>query len=190
MSLDENTLYQTDELPKDHTLLIVENDKHLLERLTRSMAERGFEVRGAPSVERAIALVREMPPAFAIVDLRLADGNGLQVIEELKRIRPDARVVVLSAYGNFPIVVSAVKLGAFDYITKPANADEITDTLLSSPAGPVPPPAHPMSPERAQRLHIEAVFEACGYNISETSRRLNMHRRTLQRIRLRPVPPN
>jgi two-component system response regulator RegA len=187
-STEESTLYQTDELPKDRTLLIVENDIYLLERLTRAMAERGFEVRGAPSVERAVALVHQRPPAFAIVDLRLADGNGLQVIEVLKRMRPNARVVMLSAYGSFPTVVSAIKLGAFDYLTKPADADEITDTLLTFPAGPVPPPEHPMSPERARRLHIEAIFEACGGNISATARQLNMHRRTLQRIRLRPIP--
>lgn len=183
-----DTSFQTDELPDDKTLLLVDDDVEFLERLTRAMAERGFEVRSSSSVAKAIELIEAKSPAFAVVDLRLADGNGLDVVASLSGIRPTPRVIVLTGYGNFPTVVNAIKLGAFDYLTKPADANELTDALLAPPNTHASPPGHPISPDRARWLHIQSMYQAYGQNISETARRLNMHRRTLQRIMHKPEP--
>jgi two-component system, response regulator RegA len=183
-----DTLFQTDELPNDTSLMLVDDDTAFLERLTRAMAERGFEVRSSSTVAKALELIEGQPPAFAVVDLRLVDGSGLDVVASLAAKRPSARSIVLTGYGNLPTVVRAVKLGAFDYLTKPADADDLTDALLAPPNDHASPPGHPMSPDRARWLHIQSIFESYGRNISETARRLNMHRRTLQRIMQKPEP--
>ena len=133
-------------------------------------------------------LIRQKPPAFCVVDMRLDDGNGLDVIAELARIRPDARTIVLTGYGNFATAVSAVKLGAVDYLAKPADADDVTDALLAPTGERAPPPENPMSADRVRWEHIQRVYELCGHNVSETARRLNMHRRTLQRILAKRSP--
>jgi two-component system, response regulator RegA len=185
-SLDSS--FQTDELPDDKSLILVDDDVAFLDRLTRAMAERGFEVRSSSTVSRALEMIEDHPPAFAVVDLRLADGNGLDVVAVLGAKRPSARIIVLTGYGNLPTVVRAVKLGAFDYLTKPADADDLTDALLAPPNEHASPPGHPISPDRARWLHIQSIFEAYDRNISETARRLNMHRRTLQRIMQKPEP--
>jgi two-component system, response regulator RegA len=183
-----NTSFQTDELPEDKTLLVVDDDIAFLERMTRAMAERGFIVRGSATVAKALALVAEEPPAFAIIDLRLTDGSGLDIVAALNEARPSARTIVLTGYGDLPTVVYAVKLGALDYLTKPADVDEITDALLAPPNQHASAPGHPMSPDRARWLHIQSVFQTYNRNVSETARRLNMHRRTLQRILLKAAP--
>ncbi len=188
MPQSPDTSFQTDELPDDKTLLLVDDDAAFLERLTRAMAERGFEVRSSSTVAKALELVEANPPAFAVIDLRLSDGNGLDVVASLSGKRASARIIVLTGYGNLPTVVHAVKLGAFDYLTKPADADELTDALLAPPNAHALPPGHPISPDRARWLHIQSIFQAYGQNISETARRLNMHRRTLQRIMQKPEP--
>ena len=188
MSNVSDTVFQTDELPQDRTLLVVDDDVVFLERMTRALAERGFEVRGSTTVAKALAQVAEKPPAFAVVDLRLADGNGLDVVAALHALREDARMIVLTGYGNLPTVVHAVKLGALDYLTKPADADDITDALLAPPNTHPSPPGHPMSPDRARWLHIHSVFQTYNQNVSETARRLSMHRRTLQRILRKAAP--
>jgi len=184
----EDLSFQKDELPDDRSLVIVDDDRAFLQRLARAMEGRGFEVKFAHSVAEGTDLIRQAKPAFAIVDMRLEDGNGLDVIAELSKVRPDARAIVLTGYGNIATAVTAVKLGAVDYLAKPADADEITDALLASGTGKAPPPENPMSADRVRWEHIQRVYELCNRNVSETARRLNMHRRTLQRILAKRAP--
>ena len=166
----------------DKTLLIVDDDNPLRERLARAMEKKGFEVTQAESVKKGISQVKNAPPAFAIVDLRLNDGNGLEVIKEIQKFKKDSRVVMLTGYGNIPTAVAAVKAGAIDYIPKPADADDIESALLASPESKATPPTNPMSADRVKWEHINRIFELCNRNVSETARKLKMHRRTLQRI--------
>lgn len=180
--------FQTDELPEDRTLLVVDDDAVFLERISRAMAERGFEVRSSTTAAKALTLMSEEPPAFAVVDLRLTDGSGLDLIAALRDARRTSRIIMLTGYGNLPTVVNAVKLGALGYLTKPADADELTDALLAPPNAHASAPGHPMSPDRARWLHIQSVFQTYNNNVSETARRLNMHRRTLQRILMKAAP--
>jgi two-component system response regulator RegA len=170
------------------TLLIVDDDKPFLARLTRAMESRGFQVTGAESVADGLAAIRRSAPAFAIIDMRLADGNGLDVISELKAVRPDARGIILTGYGNIVTAVTAVKLGAFDYLAKPADADEIYSALMALQHDKAELPENPMSADRVRWEHIQRIYELCGRNVSETARRLNMHRRTLQRILAKRAP--
>jgi len=188
LPVTEDLSFRQDELPDDRSLVIVDDDKAFLLRLGRAMEGRGFEVRMASSVAEGMDLMREKPPAFAVVDMRLEDGNGLDVIAELGRLRPEARAIVLTGYGNFATAVSAVKLGAVDYLAKPADADEVTDALLAPANAKAPTPENPMSADRVRWEHIQRVYELCNRNVSETARRLNMHRRTLQRILAKRAP--
>jgi two-component system response regulator RegA len=175
-------------LPEDRTLLILEDDRRFRERLARAMEVRGFSVSIAENVAQGIARAKELAPAFAVVDLKLEDGSGLDVVESLHTVRPDARVVVLTGFGNIATAVAAVKYGAIDYIPKPADADDILAALLAAPGHKPPPPENPMSADRVRWEHIQRVYELCGHNVSETARRLNMHRRTLQRILAKRSP--
>ena len=111
--------------------------------------------------------------------MRLGDGNGLDVISALKKRRPEARGIVLTGYGNIATAVNAVKLGAVDYLAKPADADDVVNALLAIEGRTAEPPENPMSADRVRWEHIQRVYELCGRNVSETARRLNMHRRTL-----------
>ena len=175
-------------VPGERSLLIVEDDKLFLERLARAMEKRGFDVRSADTVAAGLSAVEAAPPAFAVVDLRLEDGNGLDVVDALHRKRPDARAVVLTGYGNIATAVTAVKLGAVDYLSKPADADDVINALLSVEGRKAGPPEHPMSADRVRWEHIQRIYELCGRNVSETARQLNMHRRTLQRILAKRAP--
>lgn len=175
-------------LNRDRSLLIVDDDKPWLTRLERAMERRGFEVTIADSVEAGLTAVKSQPPAFAVVDLRLEDGNGLDVVSALHEKRPDARAVVLTGYGNIATAVTAVKLGAVDYLAKPADADDVIKALLSGDEDKPEPPENPMSADRVRWEHIQRVYELCDRNVSETARRLNMHRRTLQRILAKRAP--
>jgi len=175
-------------LPRDRSLLIVEDDKAFLVRLARAMEARGFTVATAESVADGLMQVEQRPPAFAVVDMRLGDGNGLDVISALKRRRADARGIVLTGYGNIATAVNAVKLGAVDYLAKPADADDVINALLAIEGKKPEPPDHPMSADRVRWEHIQRIYELCGRNVSETARRLNMHRRTLQRILAKRAP--
>ena len=174
--------------PDEKTLLIVEDDRPFRERLARAMQMRGFEVLVAETVREGIAIVKERPPAYAVIDLKLDDGNGLDVVETLHETRPNARVVVLTGFGNIATAVAAVKFGAIDYLPKPADADDIMSALLAAPGAKPNPPENPMSADRVRWEHIQRVYELCGHNVSETARRLNMHRRTLQRILAKRSP--
>jgi two-component system response regulator RegA len=172
----------------DKTLLIVEDDKLFVQRLARAMEARGFAVTTAESVADGLQKVDQIGPAYAVVDMRLGDGNGLDVISALKKRRPDARAIILTGYGNIATAVTAVKLGAVDYLAKPADADDVVNALLAPENKAVQPPANPMSADRVRWEHIQRIYELCGRNVSETARRLNMHRRTLQRILAKRAP--
>jgi two-component system response regulator RegA len=172
----------------DKSLLIVDDDRPFSTRLARAMEARGYQVRVAESVAEGLSAIESEAPAFAVIDMRLGDGNGLDVIERLKNRRPDARGVILTGYGNIATAVTAVKMGAFDYLAKPADADEIHSALMAMPNERANPPENPMSADRVRWEHIQRVYELCGRNVSETARRLNMHRRTLQRILAKRAP--
>jgi two-component system response regulator RegA len=172
----------------EKTLLVLDDDGPLRTRLGRALESRGFEVTLVGSVAEAVQAVKLSPPAYAVLDLRLEDGNGLQVVEVIQIERPDARVVMLTGYGNIATAVAAVKAGAVDYLSKPADADDVARALLAAAGSAPPPPENPMSADRVRWEHIQRVYELCGHNISETARRLNMHRRTLQRILAKRAP--
>jgi two-component system, response regulator RegA len=175
-------------MPADRSLLIVEDDKSFLQRLARAMEGRGFIVTTAESVADGLARLETISPAFAVVDMRLEDGTGLDVISALKRRRPDARAIILTGYGNIATAVNAVKLGAVDYLSKPVDADDVVAALLALDGRKAEPPQNPMSADRVRWEHIQRIYELCGRNVSETARRLNMHRRTLQRILAKRAP--
>ena len=170
------------------TLLIVDDDKPFLNRLAMAMERRGFEVVVTSSVAEGLQAVDRVGPGYAVVDMRLEDGNGLTVIERLKAVQPDARAIILTGYGNITSAVTAVKIGAVDYLAKPADADDIYAALTAEHGERPDPPENPMSADRVRWEHIQRVHELCDRNVSETARRLNMHRRTLQRILAKRAP--
>lgn len=173
---------------EEQTLLIVDDDKPFLQRLGRAMESRGFAVELAESVAEGLAHINKQPPDYAVVDMRLEDGNGLDVIAVLKEVHPETRAIVLTGYGNIATAVTAVKMGAIDYLSKPADADDVYAALMAPPDTKAKPPENPMSADRVRWEHIQRVFELCNHNVSETARRLNMHRRTLQRILAKRAP--
>ena len=172
----------------ERTLLLVDDDAPLCQRLARAMERRGFIVATADSVSSGIAMATADPPAFAVVDLRLGDGSGLDVVSALREARPGARIVMLTGYGNIATAVAAVKAGAIDYLPKPADADAVERALLAIEGASPEPPEDPMSADRVRWEHIQRIFELCERNVSETARRLKMHRRTLQRILSKHAP--
>ena len=177
-----------DAIGPDKCLLIVDDDGPFLRRLARAMETRGFVVDTAESVSEGIAKSRIAPPKYAVVDLRLGDGNGLEVIESIRQHRDDTQIVVLTGYGNIATAVTAVKLGALDYLAKPADADDVFNALTQREGDKMEVPENPMSADRVRWEHIQRVYEMCERNVSETARRLNMHRRTLQRILAKRAP--
>lgn len=172
----------------DKSLLILDDDAPFRTRLARALEGRGFEVTAVGSVAEANDIAARAPPAYAVLDLRLEDGSGLAVVEALSKHRPDVRVVMLTGYGAIATAVAAVKAGALDYLAKPADPEDIVKALLASPDEKPEPPDNPMSADRIRWEHIQRVYELCGHNVSETARRLNMHRRTLQRILAKRAP--
>ena len=170
------------------TLLLVDDDRPFLQRLGRAMEGRGFIVTLAETVREGIEYVRQQSPDFCVVDMRLEDGNGLDVVSVLQEQKAETRVIVLTGYGNIATAVTAVKLGAIDYLAKPADADDVYSALMQSPDDKAAPPENPMSADRVRWEHIQRVYELCDRNVSETARRLNMHRRTLQRILAKRAP--
>lgn len=185
MSETEDHLAQ---LGDDRSLLLLDDDEPFLRRLAKAMEKRGFDVETAETVADAKRMIGTRPPAFGVFDLRLQDGNGLDVVEALRAVRPEARIVVLTGYGAIASAVAAVKIGATDYLSKPADANDIMNALLQLPDDKPAPPENPMSADRVRWEHIQRVFELCDRNVSETARRLNMHRRTLQRILAKRSP--
>ena len=172
----------------ERSLLIVDDDKAFVQRLARAMEMRGFQVTTAEAVSESLQQLERAAPAFAVVDMRLGDGSGLDVVSALKERRPDARAIILTGYGNIATAVNAIKIGAVDYLAKPADADDVVSALLALEGKKAAPPEHPMSADRVRWEHIQRIYELCGRNVSETARRLNMHRRTLQRILAKRAP--
>ena len=172
----------------DRSLLLLDDDQAQRTRMGRAMESRGFEVTLAGSVQEATTIAQAAPPAFAVVDMRLEDGTGLTVVEAIREARPDARVVMLTGYGAIATAVAAIKAGAIDYLSKPADADDVYAALTRQTGEKAAPPENPMSADRVRWEHIQRVYELCGHNVSETARRLNMHRRTLQRILAKRAP--
>ncbi|MEI4471950.1 ActR/PrrA/RegA family redox response regulator transcription factor [Frigidibacter sp. MR17.24] len=175
-------------LAADPSLLLVDDDSAFVTRLAKAMEKRGFAPVTAETVAEGLRIARETRPAYAVIDLRLEDGNGLDVVETLREAREDARIVVLTGYGAIATAVAAVKLGATDYLSKPADANAIAAALLAQGDAMPAPPENPMSADRVRWEHIQRVYEMCDRNVSETARRLNMHRRTLQRILAKRSP--
>jgi two-component system response regulator RegA len=171
----------------DRSLLVLDDDAPLRTRLGRALEQRGFEPTLVGSVNEALSAVKAKPPAYAVLDMRLEDGSGLKVVEAVREARPDAKIIMLTGYGNIATAVQAVKAGAVDYLSKPADADDVVRALLAK-GGSAPPPENPMSADRVRWEHIQRVYELCNHNVSETARRLNMHRRTLQRILAKRAP--
>ena len=167
---------------EDKSLLIVDDDNPFRDRLSRAMEKKGFSVSQAESVKKGSELIKSIKPAFAVVDLRLGDGNGLEIVKELQASNTKCKIIMLTGYGNIPTAVAAIKEGAIDYLAKPADADDVEKALLADPDKKAQPPENPMSADRIKWEHIHRVFELCNRNVSETARRLKMHRRTLQRI--------
>jgi two-component system, response regulator RegA len=182
------TIATASAVPSERSLLIVEDDKSFLQRLARAMETRGFTVSTAESVADGLVQVEKAAPAFAVVDMRLGDGNGLDVISAMKKRRPEARAIILTGYGNIATAVNAVKLGAVDYLAKPVDADDVVAALLALDNKKIEPPENPMSADRVRWEHIQRIYELCDRNVSETARRLNMHRRTLQRVLAKRAP--
>ncbi|MFZ4120306.1 MAG: ActR/PrrA/RegA family redox response regulator transcription factor [Caulobacterales bacterium] len=176
------------DIPGEKTLLVLDDDTPFRTRLGRALSGRGFMVSAVATVSEAMEIAQMNPPQYAVLDLRLDDGSGLDVVEELHRRRPDCRVIMLTGYGNIATAVHAVKAGAVDYLPKPADVDDVVKALLALPTGSPAPPDNPMSADRVRWEHIQRVYELCGHNVSETARRLNMHRRTLQRILAKRAP--
>ena len=173
---------------EDKSLLILDDDDPLRGRLARAMEKKGFLIKEAKTVAEGLNIVKSSPPGFACIDLRLEDGNGLDVVKELSKSKSECRIVMLTGYGNLPTAVAAVKAGAIDYIAKPVDADDVESALLASPESKARPPENPMSADRVKWEHLQRVFELCNRNVSETARRLKMHRRTLQRVRAKRSP--
>ena len=173
---------------EDKSLLIVDDDNPFRERLARAMEKKGFQVTQAESVKKGLDTIKVKKPAFAVVDLRLGDGNGLQVVKEIQNSNSKSRIIMLTGYGNIPTAVAAIKEGAIDYLAKPADADDVEKALLADPNTKAQPPENPMSADRVKWEHIHRVFELCKRNVSETARSLKMHRRTLQRIMSKRSP--
>lgn len=178
------------EIGPDPSLLLVDDDEIFVNRLARAMEKRGFKPRVALSVISAKESIKNTPPAYAVVDLRLEDGNGLDIVDYIRAERPEARVIILTGYGAIATAVAAVKLGATDYLAKPADANDVVLALLAKD-GTIPSPSpNPMSADRIRWEHIQRVYEQCDRNVSETARQLHMHRRTLQRILAKRSPRN
>ncbi len=182
--LDE-TNYSID---KDNSLLILDDDLPFLKRLSAAMEKRGFKVFSASSMADFDRIINIACPNYAIIDLRLTDGTGLDAVERIRNINTRSKIIVLTGYGAIATAVAAVKIGAIDYLSKPADANDILNALVFSDHSKPPPPVNPMSADRVKWEHIQRIFELCNRNVSETARRLNMHRRTLQRILAKRSP--
>lgn len=169
-------------------LMLVDDDGPLRRSLERAIDRRGFRVRSAESLRDGMNLAHTIRPDYAVIDLRLEDGSGIDLVKRLRDLHPKTKIVILTGYGNIATAVAAVKAGAVDYLAKPADADDVINALLNSGSQLPPPPINPMSADRVRWEHIQRVFEQCNRNVSETARRLNMHRRTLQRILNKRAP--
>lgn len=171
------------------TLLIVDDDEMFRTAFAKAMQRRGVRVHAVGAIADALSKASGSPPDYAILDLRLSDGNGLQLVRLLREISPAMRIVVATGYGSIASAVSAIKFGAADYLTKPVDVDHLLGILRGSgDSAIVEPASEPMTPERVRWEHIQRILLECDHNVSETARRLRMHRRTLQRVLAKHAP--
>lgn len=171
------------------SLLIIDSDEYFAVRISRELERRGFKVHHARNAEDGITTAFRIRPDYALIELRLSDGSGLDIVKKIKDRIPFCRIVILTAFGNIATAVASVKAGALDYLAKPADIESIEYALLQGRNAPLPPPpAYPMPADRVRWEHIHRIYEQCGRNVSETARRLKMHRRTLQRILAKHAP--
>lgn len=169
-------------------LLIVDDDQPLRERLARAMLKRDYDVEIAESLEQAREILTTVVPDYAVLDLKLKDGYGLELVNDITSKNANAKVIILTGYGNIASAVAAIKHGAVDYLPKPADADMVDRALRPGAIVSEIFMNEPMSPDRVKWEHIQRVFNECDQNISETARQLKMHRRTLQRILAKHAP--
>lgn len=169
-------------------LLLVDDDAPFRQRLQMMLSRKGFAVTAVGSLVEARVEAARLKPSHAVVDMRLEDGNGLDLVAELRALSPEVRIVVLTGYGNLATAVAAVKAGAVDYLAKPADPEDIVRALCAEAGSRPEAPPEPMSADRVRWEHIQRVYELCERNVSETARRLKMHRRTLQRILAKRSP--
>ena len=172
----------------DEELLLVDDDGPFRRSLSRALERRGFDVLQAETLKEARMVAEGHRPAFAVLDLRIGNQNGLDLVDMLRKLRPDVRIAMVTGYGNIASAVTAIKAGAIDYLTKPLDADDGIAALRQTGKAPPPLRENPMSANRVRWEHIQRVFEQCDHNVSETARRLSMHRRTLQRILSKRAP--
>ena len=169
-------------------LIIVDDDTPFRERLSRSMEKKGFFVETSSNYKDGLKSCCDKNFDYAIVDMRLGDGSGLELIKQIMEVSPTTKSLLLTGYGNIATAVAAIKTGAIDYLPKPAEVDQIYDALTNADEVLPPPPENPMTADRIRWEHIQRVFILCKRNVSETARRLRMHRRTLQRILNKHAP--
>ena len=169
-------------------ILVVDDDSSLLGHLCRQMERKGFTATPASTLLEATRAIDRKRFTHAIIDLKLEDDNGLDIVATLQKKQPQCRIVMLTGFGNIVTAVAAVKAGALDYLPKPADPDAIYDALMHKGWTLPPPPDDPMSIARLRWEHIQRIYEQCGHNVSETARRLKLHRRTLQRILSKHAP--
>ncbi len=163
------------------SLLLVDDDATFRTVLSRALEKRGFAVTCAENVEQALPLASANPPEYAVLDLKMDGASGLVLVQRLHELDPATRIVMLTGYASIATAVEAIKLGATQYLSKPANADEIVAAFGHHASADIPLSAHPATVERLEWEHIQRILRENGDNISATARILNMHRRTLQR---------
>lgn len=187
--LDPNSVEKpdtSDQLPvgDGQTLLVVDDNETLRERVARAFSTRGFEVRTASNYDEALEEAKREAPDLAVVDLRMPGRSGLELLRDLKQLCPDAKIVMLTGFGSIATAVEAMRHGAHNYVSKPADTDDILRAFAKGESSPAPPELgdyQAPSLARAEWEHIHRVLDDCGGNISEAARRLGIHRRSLQR---------
>jgi two-component system, response regulator RegA len=172
----------------DPTLLLVDDDTAFRTRLALTLERRGFKVTATASLAEARTALAQTATAFAVLDMKLGDGSGLDLVPDLRAKRADMRIIILTGFGNLATAVAAIKTGAVDYLAKPAEPEDIIRALVGADAALTLPAPEPMSADRVRWEHIQRVYELCERNVSETARKLKMHRRTLQRILAKRSP--
>jgi two-component system, response regulator RegA len=169
-------------------VLLVDDDAPLRKNLVRAFEREGFTVATAGSLKEAHEVAGDFAPDHAVLDLNLHDGYGMELVTALQELHPEIKIVILTGYDSIASSLVALKAGVVGYLAKPVRAEQVVATLLGQSADSAEPAERPMSADRVRWEHIQRVFEQCNRNVSETARRLNMHRRTLQRILSKRAP--
>lgn len=175
-----------------YAILLVDDEEIFRKRLAQSFSRRGFTVHEAADFDEALAALREFRPDLALIDLRMPGKSGLELVAEAKRLQPQIKIVVLTGYGSIATASQAIKLGALNYLPKPADVDEILQAFAQDDDLMItvdPEELTPPSLARVEWEHIQRVLTDCDGNISEAARKLNIHRRSLQRKLFKFAPP-